>query len=280
MNKPILLAGALVFCLGCGVSKKHASKAPKADSTASVVVYDTAMKRPDPVLPAPAGTVLTPDAAQRFLSRPAFQTFSGKAKAAYEANGDRKEFSMVIRIQSGKAIWVSINALGGLVNVARALITPDSIQAINYLQREAYRMPYSAASRFLPVSVPFETLQALLTGDPLFAADAPGLSMSETGETVTLLQQRANTTQTLGFRKSDNSLQTASFNAATSVNRISLQLGYDDYSARSSRPFPKDRTAQINSQGKASSLELHFDEPTWDETVELPFSIPSKYTLK
>src|ERR1700733_14953394 len=58
-----------------------------------------------------------------------FTTFSGRAKTKLDINGNSNNVTLNIRIQKGQKIWVSITAIAG-IEVARALITPDSLLVI------------------------------------------------------------------------------------------------------------------------------------------------------
>ncbi|HTK20297.1 MAG TPA: DUF4292 domain-containing protein, partial [Mucilaginibacter sp.] len=63
-------------------------------------------------------------------SQLSYNTFSGKAKTKLDINGSSNDVTLNIRIQKGKKIWVSVTAIAG-IEVARALITPDSLLVIN-----------------------------------------------------------------------------------------------------------------------------------------------------
>lgn len=60
-----------------------------------------------------------------------FNTLSLKAKATLDIDGNSNDVTMNFRMRDKETIWVSITALGGLAEVARALITPDSIKIQN-----------------------------------------------------------------------------------------------------------------------------------------------------
>src|ERR1700676_4128871 len=62
-----------------------------------------------------------------------FNTFSGKAHTTLDFSGNSNDVTLNIRIKRDQKIWVSITAIAG-IEVARALITPDSILIINRLQ--------------------------------------------------------------------------------------------------------------------------------------------------
>src|SRR3954471_18519968 len=62
-----------------------------------------------------------------------FNTFSAKASTSLNIDGNSNDVTLNIRIQRDRKIWVSVTAILG-IEVARALITPDSILLINKLQ--------------------------------------------------------------------------------------------------------------------------------------------------
>jgi hypothetical protein len=86
-----------------------------------------------------------------------FNTFSGRAKAKLDFNGDGNDVTMNVRIQRDKKIWVSITAILG-VEVARALITPDSIIVINKLQGVYTKKPFSYVWQYAGKQVNYKTI--------------------------------------------------------------------------------------------------------------------------
>ena len=65
-----------------------------------------------------------------------------KAKADLRIDNNDNEVGMNIRMEKGKAIWVSVTAIAGL-EVARALITPDSIKILNKLESTYIKKPFN-----------------------------------------------------------------------------------------------------------------------------------------
>src|SRR5690606_17028532 len=59
-----------------------------------------------------------------------FHTFSGRAKTKIEMGKNVHDVTLNVRIERNKAIWLSVTAILG-VEVARVLITPDSVKILN-----------------------------------------------------------------------------------------------------------------------------------------------------
>ena len=123
ISNSLLLICSVIIITGCHAKKQLVTRAP----------VDT---------PKPATTTTGPDnvAAMAKLKLAAirskqvsFTTFSGKAKSKLSIDGNSNDVTLNIRILRGQKIWVSITAIIG-IEVARAMITPDSIIVINKLQ--------------------------------------------------------------------------------------------------------------------------------------------------
>src|SRR6185312_13493515 len=95
-----------------------------------------------------------------------FTTFSGKARTKLALNGSSNDVTLNIRIKQDQKIWVSVTAIAG-IEVARALITPDSIMVMNKLQSVYLRQPFSYIYKYTGNQVNYKTLESLLVGNAI-----------------------------------------------------------------------------------------------------------------
>src|ERR1700744_4094657 len=95
-----------------------------------------------------------------------FNTFSGKAKSRITLNNSSNDVTMNIRINKGHKIWISITAIAGL-EVARALITPDSIMVINKLQGLYLKKPFSYVYKYAGDQLDYNSVEALFVGNAI-----------------------------------------------------------------------------------------------------------------
>ncbi|GAA4382475.1 DUF4292 domain-containing protein [Hymenobacter koreensis] len=146
MNRrwPLLLA--LVGSLGLGACQR--SIFPKKPSAVSS----------EPVAPAVKARNLD------------FTYMAAKGKAQIDANGEKYSANVNLRMRKDSVIWLSASLLG--VEGVRALITPDSVQVINKLEKTYYAGNFDYLSRQFNVPVTFAQIQALLLGDYLAATSA------------------------------------------------------------------------------------------------------------
>ena len=91
-----------------------------------------------------------------------FRTFTGRAKTKLEMGKDNvKDVTLNVRMERDKAIWISISATLG-IEVARVLITPDSVKVINKLQGEYMAKPFKYIHQYTNSNITFSILQDLL----------------------------------------------------------------------------------------------------------------------
>lgn len=100
-----------------------------------------------------------------------YSTFSFRSKIDYNDGKIDLSFSGNFRIKQDSIIWVSFTGPLG-IEVARAVVTLDSVRVWNKLQGERNSYPISYLQRFLP-SADFYVLQDFLLGNPLLISNAP-----------------------------------------------------------------------------------------------------------
>lgn len=100
-----------------------------------------------------------------------YNTFSFRAKIAYNDGKIDLSFNGNFRIKQDSIIWVSFTGPLG-IEVARTVITPDSVWVWNKLQNEKDSYPLTYLKRFFPLAN-FFVVQDFLLGNPLLISDSP-----------------------------------------------------------------------------------------------------------
>ncbi len=221
--------------------------------------------------------------AKRATEVPPFKTFSGKAKMRYETADDSKEFSAVIRIDSGKAIWVSVSALGGLVNVARLYLTPDSVKLVNYLQRQVTEKAYAESAALLPVALSFHDLEAFLLGYAPAEAAVGTVTQFAPIEGGVALTEHSNTTEWdygLNYRSADSALTQFTALSGDAGKPFNLAVLLSEYALNAGYLFARQRVASWTTGEKAGKLFMDWEVPEWDKELAMPFSVPKSYERK
>lgn len=207
-----------------------------------------------------------------------YNYFSGKAKMHYEGNGMKQDFTANFRIKKDEVVWVSIVALG-MVNVARAYITPDSIKAVYYLNKEVYQMRTEDAKKLLSVDLDFNTLQNLIIGNALDNSGKP-INMADFGGALNLMVVGDQVSQQVTYNKTDTTLRTVQMVSNRGTVPFTGMIQYGSYELVDNKKFATKREININSDNKLHYLNMSFNNAEFGEEVSFPFSIPSNYKQK
>ncbi len=291
MNKalPSLLAITLVLGLNaCGIFRRKPANKHEETSAAKAALKDSGVfVHIGPIGPMPDSGLATgnnpstetaprlPALLQALLphARPddQWQTFSSRADAHFDGAGQSHDFNANIRMERGKKIWISATALLNF-EVARLLITPDSVWLINRLTRSVFALPFAKMDELLPLKADFESLQSLILGEPMPMRQQPNVA-KDTSNMLVLAYTSPELIQMLQFSKNDTSLQLQYL----SSEKSSMSCAYSNPGLKDGHHFPASWRLRIGDQGNLYLLNLDFRKVNFDAATEFPFSIPDSY---
>ena len=184
---------------------------------------------------------------------------SSKMKLSANING--KEFSAngSIKIKRGEGMLVSINALGGLIEVARVEISPERMLLIYRLGRQYAEVRYSDVEALSRLGISYPMLEAILLNE-LFTPDGKSLEKSlskmnikvANGEIIVSTAREKGMQYTFHIEQSSGCLQLTEGNYD---NRISVDCNYSDFSETDVRPFP--RRIRLSVANSALDIKLN-----------------------
>jgi hypothetical protein len=202
-----------------------------------------------------------------------FNTFSGKAKAKLNINGDSNDVTLNIRIKSDQKIWISITAIAG-IEVARALITPDSILLINRLQGLYVKKPFSYVNQFAGSQANYKALESLMIGNAI--PDQVNVNSDvqiENGATV-LSGTFSNFIFKVLFGADLKPTQTNLTNQSAGQT---LQVVISAFIQAGNKVIPAEIDISSMVKDKKILVNLHYVKNEFDQPLEFPFSIPPRY---
>lgn len=206
------------------------------------------------------------------------QTWTTKAKIHYEGEGKNYDFTANIRMQKDKLIWVSIN-IAGIVQVARAIISPDSFKAILYTERTAFIGPISKAAAFIPEGLDFYALQNVLLGNPINTQQAHHKA-SEDAQFWSFSLGNPDFLELLEYNKSDSRLNNSLLISKNGQEKQSFSQNFNNYKMIENIIFSNSRILNIETKEGHYHVEMEHSNVHFNEALSFPFSIPSSYTLK
>jgi len=205
-----------------------------------------------------------------------YNTLAIKAKADLNINNDSHDVSMSIRIKSGEVIWVSVTALAG-IEVARMLLTPDSVKVLNKLQSEYTAKPFSFVHQYAGKHVDFNTIQGLFTANALPGTLSLNSAMDVNGSETQLTGNLSGLIYTLLFNSNNNLTQTL---LQDELKGQALQVNYAGFGAISGKEIPFNVHINSGVGNKKVQIDLKYNQVTVNEAVEFPFNVPKRFTVK
>lgn len=205
-----------------------------------------------------------------------FSTLAVKSKAVLSINDKSNDVNMNFRIKNNEVIWVSVTALAGL-EVARALITPDSVKILNRLDNIYIKKPFSYIYEFTNERINFRTLQSVLVGNTVseFITDSTELNMES--DEAKLKSILGGLTYNLRVSPQNKVVYT---NLNDQVAKQELTANYSDFILVNQQQIP--HTVVMDSKVKTRKflLDLRFLKVDLDGPIELPFRVPERFLIK
>lgn len=205
-----------------------------------------------------------------------FNTFSAKASTTLDIDGDKNDVTLNIRIARDKKIWVSvIKTVIVDIELARALITPDSILLINKYQRLYTKKPFSFVHTYSGKQVNYKTLESLLVGNAL-----PEILNDKN---VILQTNNGNTTLSGNFQDVMYKLllgpdkRVAQLNLSNPAESQNLQVTDKEFIQSGNKIVPSQIDIQSAIKSKKIQVNLQYTRVDFDQQLEYPFSIPESY---
>jgi len=203
-----------------------------------------------------------------------FNTFSGKAKTSLNINGNSNDCTLNIRINSNKKIWVSVTALLG-IEVARAVITPDSILVINRLQSVYLKKPFSFIHTYTNSHVDFPMLQALLVGNAIPSLMNDSTKYLTDGSQVTLSGNLQDLVYKMAFGVD---LKVTETDLTNDAQGQSLQVSNSSFIMGGTLKVPAQITIASAAKNRKVQVNLHYTKVDFNLQQDYPFNIPDGYS--
>ncbi len=213
------------------------------------------------------------------------------ARCAISVVGDKKnkiDLKGQIRIKKDSIIWMSLSPAFG-IEVARLVVTEDSVRFINRLDKTYFDDDFSFIQQMFSSTIDFDLFQALLTGNDLSWYDDENFKAS-----VEAMEYRLTAAQRVRRKRYLKQQDTAKFLVQSiwlnpdnfKINRLNIkefgdetkrmQACYDAFEPINGQLFPSSIRFDISGAAKAG-LRLECNKMEIDQPLEFPFRIPENY---
>jgi hypothetical protein len=206
-----------------------------------------------------------------------YKNFQMKAKMHYEAADQKQNFTVNFRIKKNEVIWASISGFG--LEVARAVITPDSVRAVDKFNKKVYLYTYKDLQKLVNVDVDFATLQDIIIGNA-FSVNGAITNIIELADISTFFIKGSDFVNQLAFNKSDTTLKQIQLQTMRPISSSSILVNFSDYKIEENHKLSTLREYHIQDVKGAATLSMEINKFEFDKEVEFPFKVPSNYKLQ
>lgn len=218
-----------------------------------------------------------------------FEWFSAKFSLDFVLDKKKNSFRGQIRIRKDSAIWVSFSpALG--IEMARLLITNDSIMFINRISKTYFKGDYAFVNQFIGTNVDFDVLQSILLGNDLTYYENGKFRVSYDSKEYHLVTAGRSKLKKYIRTEEDAErvyIQNIFLNPETfkitkmkikELTKESKKLDayYQDFEATEGQLFPHHLMFDITAENPAE-VDMNYSKIRLNTPQNLPFKIPSKY---
>jgi hypothetical protein len=271
-----LLTMSLLWFTACHKqrSSKSISKNPASDTTLIV----TAPASKDSVT-----EDAVDESAPLKVNQVDFSYLTAKSKFSFKSKKDDFDNTNVnIRMKKDSIIWLSITGVG--LEVARGLITRDSIVFMDKIHRDYFVFNYEQLSKQYNFELNFDLLQAVIVGNMPFPLQPEGTFVKENDFYV--VKQAVDRLEVDNFI-AEATLKLSRLKATEVPTQNTFTLDYQDFREVGSFLFPFTSLINLNvksekdQQMNQTTMRLkHSKVELVNQSPGFPFNVPSGYKRK
>lgn len=204
-----------------------------------------------------------------------FNTLSAKSKIDFKINADSKGANMNIRIQNNEVIWASITAVAG-IQVARVMITPDSIKVLNFFDNEYTAKPFSYIYQYANRQINFKALQELFIGNAIPGSVNELSLFTVVNDETQVNSELAGILYKLILNRDSKVLE----NTLKDEKGQELTARYNDFQQINGRQLPYSINLISNVTNRKIQIDIKYSSVSVNESLNFPFSVPKRFTVK
>ena len=233
-----------------------------------------------------APTVMTPAQAisSMHAAQASYSFYSARFSGTANLDGSQYNVAGTIRVRKDSAIYVSVAPILG-IEVARLLVTPDTVRFLNRLESTFFEGETRFLSSIFNADVDFYMMQALLTGADLTNFSTDNFRVSADRDMLLL---NAPDRRRLHPIRSGNPLEhNLWLNKETfrimqttlhdKVTQNSIQARYPSHTIIEGQVFPSEVRLVVIDPRNRAELNISLTRATINQPRQMSFSVPAGY---
>ena len=203
-----------------------------------------------------------------------FSSLYIKANVKYQDDNQSQSVTADIKIQKNQKILISIRFLG--ITMAKALITPSSVQYYEKMGNNYFEGNYSMLSQWIGTDLDFFKVQNMLIGKALDDINAKKYNIEVVDNLFKLEDTSDATTLKAFYLEPQNGLVKKQV-IEQPLQYRQLQLLYPNYKQYDQIFLPQLFSINANQNNKNTSIDIEYKSIVKNEELSFPYSVPEGY---
>ncbi|MEE4177235.1 MAG: DUF4292 domain-containing protein [Bacteroides sp.] len=238
------------------------------------------------IIPVADDLLRSPERALRTLhaNQADFEFYSARFSGDALWEGKNYSVSGSLRIQKDQAIFLSVAPFLG-IELARVLITPDTVKYINRMQSNYFIGDMRFINKMLGTDLDFYMLQAILTGNDFEHFSADNFNVTDDRSMIYLHSSGRRRINERDAPRIEHGIwmEPVNYRVRKSIvidpeTQRSIEADYNHYENMEGQWLPNDLAISFIEPKGQSKLSIRLNRTTLNQPQEFSFSIPSRYT--
>lgn len=203
------------------------------------------------------------------------KTVNAKISANYSDTKKAVNFTITMRLEKDKVIWLSASKIG--FPVAKIMITPNQVRYYEKLKKTYFEGSFELLSNWLGADLNFNQIQNILLGQAFesFNKDKYALGVKE--KAYLLSSKKRKDLVELLFLLNPYNFKVNKQEIKNRTDRQFLQITYPEYTKIEEEVFPKKIGVKVMEKQKITEITLNFRQVEFNKSLTFPFAIPKGY---
>lgn len=203
-----------------------------------------------------------------------FSTLYIKAGAKYQDGKQSQGVTAEIKIKKNEKILVSVRFLG--ITMAKALITPESVQYYEKMNGSYFEGDYIALSKWLGTDLDYNKVQNMLLGKAIDDLTKSKYKASISDKLYKLTDTESAGTQKEFFFEAEQFLVKKQEVSQPQQAR-KFQIVYPEYQKQNELFLPLLLNIEANQDNNKTTIDIEYKSVSINEEFTFPYSVPEGY---
>ena len=201
-----------------------------------------------------------------------FKTLSGRIKIDFSDGESTQSFSVSLRMEKDKAIWISAP-----LGMVKAYITPDRVSFYNKLQNEYFDGNFAYLSNLLGTDLDFDKVQNLLLGQALFDLRDGKYNSMANGTAYELKPREVMSAIKTSYLIDPQNFKIETQQLSQPLRKRLLEVRYKDYQKKDNLILPDEIGITSIDTDHRNIIDLAYRNIEINRPLKFPYEIPSGY---